>query len=111
MALLVKNGVKFSVRDANHLSAFLNNGWVVDDSTKETENDSDEVKTDNTEDTDADNTEDTDADNTTKQYSKSDITHMSTADLKTLAPTLGIEVTEESTGAKLKEEIIAKLGL
>lgn len=46
-----------------------------------------------------------------KMYSKSDISRMSTADLKTLAPTLGIEVTEESTGAKLKEEIIAKLGL
>ena len=46
-----------------------------------------------------------------KQYTKSDISRMSTADLKTLAPTLGIEVTEESTGAKLKEEIIAKLGL
>lgn len=46
-----------------------------------------------------------------KNYSKSDISRMSTADLKELAPTLGIEVTEESTGAKLKEEIIAKLGL
>lgn len=46
-----------------------------------------------------------------KTYSKSEISRMSTADLKTLAPTLGIEVTEESTGAKLKEEIIAKLGL
>lgn len=46
-----------------------------------------------------------------KSYSKSDISRMSTADLKTIAPTLGIEVTEESTGAKLKEEIIAKLGL
>lgn len=46
-----------------------------------------------------------------KQYTKSDISRMSTAYLKTLAPTLGIEVTEESTGAKLKEEIIAKLGL
>lgn len=45
------------------------------------------------------------------KYSKSDISRMSTADLKTLAPTLGIEVTEESTGAKLKEEIIEKLGL
>lgn len=45
------------------------------------------------------------------QYSKSDISRMSTADLKTLAPTLGIDVTEESTGAKLKEEIIEKLGL
>ena len=103
MALLTKNGVRFSVRDVNHLSAFLNNGWVVDDSAKETENDSDVVK--------ADNTEDTDTENTTKQYSKSDISRMSTADLKTLAPTLGIEVTEESTGAKLKEEIIEKLGL
>ena len=46
-----------------------------------------------------------------KQFSKSEITRMSTADLKALAPTLGIEVAEESTGAKLKEEIIAKLGL
>ena len=46
-----------------------------------------------------------------KQYTKSDISRLSTADLKTLAPTLGIEVTEESTGAKLKEEIVAKLGL
>ena len=46
-----------------------------------------------------------------KQHSRSEISRMSTADLKTLAPTLGIEVTEESTGAKLKEEIIEKLGL
>lgn len=46
-----------------------------------------------------------------KTYSKSDISRMSIADLKTLAQTLGIDVTEESTGAKLKEEIIAKLGL
>lgn len=53
----------------------------------------------------------TTSDNTSKQYSKSEIQRMSTADLKTLAPTLGIEVTEESTGAKLKDEIIAKLGL
>ena len=46
-----------------------------------------------------------------KTYSKSEISRMKTDDLKALAPTLGIEVTEESTGAKLKEEIIAKLGL
>ena len=46
-----------------------------------------------------------------KRYIKSDISRMSTADLKTLAPTLGIEVTEESTGAKLKKEIVEKLGL
>ena len=103
MALLIKNGARFSVRDKNHLSAFLNNGWAVSDSVMETEKDSDDLN--------ADNHEDADADNAEKQYTKSDITHMSVADLKTLAPILGIEVTEESTGAKLKEEIIAKLGL
>ena len=100
MALLVKNGVRFSVRDKNHLSAFLNNGWIVSDSATETGKDSVDSNSENHEDA-----------NAGKQYTKSDITHMSTADLKTLAPTLGIEVTEESTGAKLKEEIIAKLGL
>ena len=103
MALLTKDGVRFSVRDKNHLSAFLNNGWVVDNSTQKAEKEPDDSNSENHEDADAENAE--------KQYTKSDITHMSTADLKTLAPTLGIEVTEESTGAKLKEEIIAKLGL
>ena len=69
-------------------SAFIRNGWTRTESNK------------------------SDSDNSTeKQYSKSEIQRMSTADLKTLAPTLGIEVTEESTGAKLKEEIIEKLGL
>ena len=103
MASLTKNGVRFSVRDKNHLSAFLNNGWVVDDSAKETEKEPNEAVTELCENTDSDDAE--------KKYSKSDISRMSTADLKTLAPTLGIEVTEESTGAKLKEEIIAMLGL
>lgn len=46
-----------------------------------------------------------------KPYTKTDISRMSASDLKELAPKFGIEVTEESTGAKLKEEIIAKLGL
>lgn len=46
-----------------------------------------------------------------KKYSKSDITRMSTANLKELAKTLSIEVTEESTGKVLKEQIIGKLGL
>ena len=103
MALLTKDGVRFSVRDKNHLSAFLNNGWVVDNPTQKAEKEPD--------DSNSEKHEDADAENAGKQYTKSDITHMSTADLKTLAPTLGIEVTEESTGAKLKEEIVAKLGL
>ena len=45
------------------------------------------------------------------EYSRSDISRMAVADLKELAPKLGIEVTEESTGAKLKEQIIEKLAL
>lgn len=46
-----------------------------------------------------------------KQYQKSEITRMSTADLKEVAKSLGLEVTEESTGKMLKEQIIEKLGL
>ncbi len=47
----------------------------------------------------------------TRQYSRSEITRMSTADLKEVAKSLGLEVTEESTGKMLKEQIIEKLGL
>ena len=46
-----------------------------------------------------------------KQYSRSEITRMSTADLKEVAISLGLEVTEESTGKMLKEQILEKLGL
>lgn len=46
-----------------------------------------------------------------KTYSKTDINRMSADGLKALAPTFGIEVTEETSGAYLKKEIIAKLGL
>lgn len=46
-----------------------------------------------------------------KQYSRPEIMRMSTADLKETATSIGIEVTEESTGKALKEEILAKLGL
>ena len=46
-----------------------------------------------------------------KQYQRSEITRMSTSDLKEVAKTLGFEVTDESTGKMLKEQIIEKLGL
>lgn len=46
-----------------------------------------------------------------KQYSRSKIARMNTADLKELGKSLGLEVTEESTGKMLKEQIIEKLGL
>ena len=45
------------------------------------------------------------------QYQRSEITRMSTADLKEVAKSLGLEVTEESTGKMLKEQIVEKLGL
>lgn len=44
-------------------------------------------------------------------YTKTDISRMNLDNLKTLAAELGIEVTEESTGNKLKPAIIEKLGL
>ena len=46
-----------------------------------------------------------------KQYQRSEITRMNTADLKELGKSLGLEVTGESTGKMLKEQIIEKLGL
>lgn len=44
-------------------------------------------------------------------YTKTDISRMNLDNLKSLAAELGIEVTEESTGSKLKPAIIEKLGL
>lgn len=44
-------------------------------------------------------------------YTKTDISRMNLDNLKSLATELGIEVTDESTGNKLKPAIIEKLGL
>lgn len=87
MIRLKKDDLTMEVGTDVQASAFIRNGWSV--VKKEFENPT----------------------VSEKQYSKSEIQRMSTAELKTLAPTLGIDVTEESTGAKLKEEIIAKLGM
>ena len=46
-----------------------------------------------------------------KHFTRTEISRMPVDELKAYAPTIGIEVTEESTGAKLKEQIIAQLGL
>lgn len=46
-----------------------------------------------------------------RKYFRSEITRMNTANLKELAKSLGIEVTDESTGKVLKEQILEKLGL
>lgn len=50
-------------------------------------------------------------DKTTKKYNRSEIWRTNTADLKKIATSIGIEVTEESTGKALKEQICEKLGL
>lgn len=51
------------------------------------------------------------ADGEVKEYKKSDIQRMAVDDLKALAAQLEIEGAQDKTGAVLKEEIIAKLGL
>lgn len=99
MTEVVKNGIRMAARDGNQLAAFLNNGWKIAEEKKSTLVAPQSAETSIAE------------GNINKEYTKSEISRMKTDDLKALAPTLGIEVTEESTGAKLKEEIIAKLGL
>lgn len=44
-------------------------------------------------------------------YTRTIINRMSATELKELAPQYDIEVTEETSGAFLKKELIAKLGL
>lgn len=46
-----------------------------------------------------------------ENFTKTEINRMSVEKLKEYAPTIGVEVTEKSTGSELKKEIIAKLGL
>lgn len=94
--VVIKDGIKMAVRDGNQFAAFLNNGWTVASATEKPET-PEKAKVEMPE--------------TARQYSKSEIQRMSTADLKAVAAEIGIEVTEESTGKALKEEIIAKLGL
>lgn len=53
---------------------------------------------------------DTDAEEA-KQYSKTDINTMKTADLQSLATSVGIDGAEEMTGAELKKLLIEHYGL
>ena len=109
MTEVVKDGVKMAVQDGNHLAAFLNNGWVMVGS--ELSQGNNKANMEAAERVAEETSGTVTTEDSEKKYTKSEIQRMSTADLKALAPNLGIEVTEESTGAKLKEEIIAKLGL
>ena len=93
MIKLEKNGRTMEARTEVQASAFINNGWKkvedVNSSTKELVNGNEEKV----------------------EYKKSDISRMNKEALKELATKLGVKFTDETTGDKLKEEIIAKLGL
>lgn len=101
MEKVTKNGLVFGVKDRNQRAAFLNAGWK---SVEAGENKSPASQDDDSDTTGQDKAE-------SHKYSKSEIMRMSTADLKEVAKSLSLEVTEESTGKDLKEEIITKLGL
>ena len=90
MTKIVKNGAFMVARDGNQLAAFLNNGWKIDES-KQTEIQSDAPKQ--------------------KEYSKSEINRMSTADLQKLASESGVENAENISGAELKKILLEKFGL
>lgn len=94
MIKLAKGNRTFNVATELQAAAFKNNGWKV-------------VEADSTAPTNPEKTNT----NEKSQYKKSDITQMKVEDLKKLAAGLEIEGAEETTGDKLKEAIIAKLGL
>lgn len=91
MIKLKRDNLIMEVGTQVQASAFIRNGWK-------------QVGEDKSESAVSEN-------KTESQYKKSEISRMSTDDLRKVAKSVGIEVTEESTGAKLKEEIIEKLGL
>lgn len=94
-----KGNVVFNLKDKNQIDAFRNSkGWEFEDEGAENSAPSNPT------------CEPEQQENKT-QYSRSEIARMSTADLKEVATSLGLEVTEESTGKMLKEQILEKLGL
>lgn len=94
-----KGNVVFDLKDKNQIDAFRNSeGWKIEDEGAENSAPSNQA------------CEPEQQENKT-QYSRSEIARMSTADLKEIAISLGLEVTEESTGKVLKEQILEKLGL
>lgn len=94
-----KGNVVFNLKDKNQIDAFRNSkGWKIEGEGAENSATSNPT------------CEPEQQENKT-QYSRSEIARMSTADLKEVASSLGLEVTEESTGKVLKEQILEKLGL
>lgn len=96
-----KGNLVFDLTDRNQIDAFRNSeGWTLEDEgavkSAPVQNDFMNPPVE---------------EEPTVKYSRSEIQRMSTADLKKTAISIGIEVTEESTGKALKEQICEKLGL
>jgi len=102
MVCFEKDGMNFTV-DENAATSYERNGWarvpiggVPSVTSKMNIGKKETVKEEFTEE---------------KKYTKTEINRMKTEELKKLAESLEIKVTEESTGEKLKSEIISELKL
>lgn len=93
MIKLEKGSQKMVVRTEMQASAFLNSGWVRAGAV-ENINEPDGKQGDGA-----------------KKYTRTEIARMKTDDLRALATELGLAVTEESTGADLKDTLIEHFGL
>ena len=101
MEKVSKNGLTFGVKDKNQRAAFINAGWKLVETGEIASPVSQSAETDKSGQDDRE----------PHKYSKSEITRMSTADLKKLGAELGIANAETSTGEALKSMIIEKLDL
>lgn len=93
MIKLEKGNRKIEARTELQASAFLNSGWVragAAENAKESEGGQGDG---------------------VKKYTKTEIARMKADDLRALATELGFAVTEESTGADLKDALTAHFGL
>lgn len=96
MIKLEKGNQKMEARTELQASAFINSGWVRAEAAETPEN--------------AKEFEGGQEDGV-KKYTKTEIARMKTDDLRALATELGLAVTEESTGADLKDTLIEHFGL
>lgn len=93
MIKLEKGNQKMEARTELQASAFLNSGWVKAGAAEN-----------------AKGSEVGQGDGV-KKYTRTEIARMRTDDLRALAAEVGIAVTEESTGADLKDALTAHFGL
>lgn len=93
----LKNGNRtMEARTELQASAFINSGWKRTDAVEAPEN---IMESENKQ------------DDGEKKYTKTEIARMKADDLRALATEVGLSVTEESTGADLKDALIEHFGL